>query len=98
MLKAGKVPSVLLTRAHGLSEVSGCPTHHVCHIYFALYCFASTLALWTVGTDKSSRARKRDSCPPLLVTHLLFTARELVVLGVESGWPGHIFYLFNYVS
>lgn len=40
MLKAGKAPSVLLTRAHGLSEVSGCPKHHVCHIYFALYFFA----------------------------------------------------------
>lgn len=37
MLKAGKAPSVLLTHAHGLSTVSGCLKHHVCHIYFALY-------------------------------------------------------------
>lgn len=41
---------------------------------------------------------KRDSRPSLLALTCWFAARELLLLEVEIRWPGHIFYLFNYVS
>lgn len=98
MTKAEKTPSVLLTCAHGLSSVSESLKHHV-FVTFTLHFifFASTLVLWTVGTGVLEPGKRAALLSCLQLTCWL-AARKLVLMEVEICWPGHIFYLFNYVS
>lgn len=90
---AGKAFSVLLARAHGLSAT------FVCHTYFALYFLLPHCSLDSRDNmSAGAREEGQQFCLPCPKPTCCFAPREFVALEVEIRWPGHIFYLFNYVS
>lgn len=80
MMKAEEALSVQLTCAHGLSSVCGCLKHHMFVTLICTLFFASTLALWTVGTGMLELG-KRDSPLTQLATHLLVCYQRAFVNG-----------------
>lgn len=99
-MKTRKALRLLLTTHYvccSRSELCVCVAEApcVCHIYFALYFWPPH---WSLDR-RGARARKEGHT--VFLRHLPCLQLTVVCCQracADGSWPGHIFYLFNYVS